>query len=156
MGVGIAMKHRRQLSSRFTVYWWTYRSSTPFVTKTGPGSRGFVLTSKTFYMHRLTVHFKGPTVWKWFTSLAAIENHRCPNESVCSYASLFVWGPGRKRFTPMYFHLTKYFRCTHLVYDVFYHPPPPPPQPFCHYTVYALFYNNYCVIMKKKNEGTRA
>ena len=37
-----------------------------------------------------TPHFMCPTVWKWSTSLAAIENHRCPNESGCSYASLFV------------------------------------------------------------------
>ena len=58
------------------------------------GSRGFartpLFTSKRFYMHRLTVHFKCPTVWKWSTSLAAIENHRCPNESDYSYASFFV------------------------------------------------------------------
>ena len=30
------------------------------------------------------VHFKCPTVWTWSTS------HRCPNESGCSYARLFV------------------------------------------------------------------
>ena len=58
------------------------------------GSRGFartpLFTSKIFYIHRLSVYFKCPIVLKWSTSLAAIENHHCPNESGCSYASLFV------------------------------------------------------------------
>ena len=31
------------------------------------------------------VHFKYPTIEKWYTSLAVIENHRCPYESGCSY-----------------------------------------------------------------------
>ena len=62
-------------------------------------SRGFARTpllgSKWFYIHRLTVYFKCPTVWKWFTSLAAIENHCLQNGSGSgsSYAShLFSHG----------------------------------------------------------------
>ena len=31
-----------------------------------------------------------PIVLKWSTSLTAIENHHHPNESGCSYVSLFV------------------------------------------------------------------
>ena len=62
--------------------------------KGGGGSRGFtqtpLLTSKRFYEHLLTVHFKCPTIWKWFTSFVAIENHHCSNKSGCSYASLFM------------------------------------------------------------------
>ena len=42
----------------------------------------------------LTVHFKCPTVGKWSTtgtsSLAAVENHRCPSKSGCSYVGLFL------------------------------------------------------------------
>ena len=38
-------------------------------------------------LYTLTAHFKYPTVWKWSTILAAIENHRCPNESGCSYST---------------------------------------------------------------------
>ena len=62
-------------------------------------SRGFARTpllgSKRFYIHHLTVYFKCPTVWKWSTSLTAIENHRLQNESGSgsSYAShLFSHG----------------------------------------------------------------
>ena len=62
------------------------------------GSRGFevvcsnppFLASKRFYMHRLTVHFKCPTVWNWSTSLDAIENYCRQNNSSCSYASLLM------------------------------------------------------------------
>ena len=50
------------------------------------GCSNLPFTSKRCYIHRLTVHFKCPTV----TSLAAIENHRCPNESGCNYTSLFI------------------------------------------------------------------
>ena len=44
------------------------------------------------------VHFEYPTVWKWSTSLAAMENHHCPNVSGCDYmqyASSFHGGPAR-------------------------------------------------------------
>ena len=45
--------------------------------------------SEDFIYTALTVHFKCPTVGKWSTSsLTAIENHRCPSESGCSYAGL--------------------------------------------------------------------
>ena len=58
------------------------------------GSRGFartpLLASIRFYIHGLTVHFKCPTIWNWFTSLAAIENHSRSNECGCSYSSLFM------------------------------------------------------------------
>ena len=43
------------------------------------------LASKKFYAHRLAVHFKCPTIWKCSNSLAAIENHHCPNKSGYSY-----------------------------------------------------------------------
>ena len=56
-------------------------------------SRGFewtpFLVSK-IYTYRLTVYFKCPSVWSWSTSLAAIENHCCPNKSGCNYVSLFM------------------------------------------------------------------
>ena len=46
----------------------------------------------------LTAHFKWPTVGKWSTStLAAIENHRCPSKSGCSYAALFIEDQRRTR-----------------------------------------------------------
>ena len=64
----------------------------------GGGSRGFVrtplLASKNFIYTALTGHFKCPTVGKWSTtgtnSLAAVENHRCPSKSGCSYVGLFL------------------------------------------------------------------
>ena len=57
------------------------------------GSSGFertpLLASRRFIYTALTVHFKCPTVRKWSTSsLTAIENHRCPSKSGCSYAGL--------------------------------------------------------------------
>ena len=70
------------------------------------GSRGFartpLLISKRFYIHRLAVHFKCPTVRKWSSSLASIENHRCPNESGYSYASSFVEDQRGKRVEGVY------------------------------------------------------
>ena len=45
---------------------------------------------KIFDIHRLTAHFKCPTIRKWSTSLAAIEKHCCPNESGCSSANLLM------------------------------------------------------------------
>ena len=49
---------------------------------------------KDFLYIALTVHFKCPTVGKWSTtgtsSLAAVENHRCPSKSGCSYVGLFL------------------------------------------------------------------
>ena len=50
-----------------------------------------LLASKRFYIHRLTVHFKCPTIWKWSTSLAIIiENHHFPNRIGYSYVSWFM------------------------------------------------------------------
>ena len=65
-------------------------------------SRGFartpLLASKRFIYTALTVHFKWLTIGKWSTSsLAAIENHRCPSKSGCSYAGLFLEGQPRTR-----------------------------------------------------------
>ena len=57
----------------------------------GGGGGGFegvrsLLASKRFYIHRL--HILSPLHLKVVHySLAAIENHSCPNESGCSYAS---------------------------------------------------------------------
>ena len=49
-----------------------------------------LVASKGFFIHRLTAHFKCPTVGNWSTSsLAAIENHR-KNKSGCSCACLFI------------------------------------------------------------------
>ena len=49
---------------------------------------------KDFIYTALTVHFKWPTVGKWSTtgtsSLAAVENHRCPSKSGCSNVGLFL------------------------------------------------------------------
>ena len=39
-----------------------------------------LLSSKRFYMHHLTVHFERSTIWNWFSSLHAIENHCRPNK----------------------------------------------------------------------------
>ena len=45
--------------------------------------------SEDFIYTALTVHFKCPTIGKLSTSsLTAIENHRCPSKSGCSYAGL--------------------------------------------------------------------
>ena len=35
---------------------------------------------KRFYMHHLTVYFERSTIWNWFSSLHAIENHCRPNK----------------------------------------------------------------------------
>ena len=44
---------------------------------------------KILYTLLFTKYFKCPTVGKWSTSsLTAIENHRCPSKSGCSYAGL--------------------------------------------------------------------
>ena len=49
---------------------------------------------KDFIYTALTVHFKCPTVGQWSTtgtsSLAAVENHRYPSKSGCSYVGLFL------------------------------------------------------------------
>ena len=74
------------------------------------GSRGFartpLLASKRFYTHCFNCTlFKCLTIGKWSTSsLAAIENHRCPSKSGCSYADLRTMlcrTRARKLFTPL-------------------------------------------------------
>ena len=72
----------------------------------GGGSRGSLeppfWSPKDFIYTALTVHFKCPTVGKWSTtgtsSLAAVENHRCPSKSGCSYQCLTR---ARKPFTAL-------------------------------------------------------
>ena len=56
-----------------------------------------------FIYTALIVHFKCPTIGKWSTSsLTAIENHRCPSKSGCSYAGLKTNAErARKLFTPL-------------------------------------------------------
>ena len=61
---------------------------------------------KRFYIHCFNCTVKCPTVGKWFTSsLATIENHRCPSKAGCSYAGLFLEDQRRMRtrklFTPL-------------------------------------------------------
>ena len=71
----------------------------------GGGSRGFVrtplLASKNFIYTALTGHFKCPTVGKWSStctsSLAAVENHRCPSKSGCRYVGSFLEDQRPKR-----------------------------------------------------------
>ena len=65
------------------------------------GSKGFaripLLDSKRFCF---TVQLKCATVWKWSTSLAAIENHHRPSKCGCSYATrLFTEDRSRKLLT---------------------------------------------------------
>ena len=61
------------------------------------GSRGFartpLLAPKRFYIHCYS------TFWVPYrsTSLAAIENYRCPSKSGCSYAGLFLEDQHRTR-----------------------------------------------------------
>ena len=52
------------------------------------------------FIHRLAVHFKFYAVCRWSTSLAAIENHHCPNKFGYNYAPR-----GSVRYT----HLRKQF-----------------------------------------------
>ena len=53
------------------------------------GCSTIVLASKRSCIHRLTVHFKCPTAWKWSTNLTDIES--------CSYAGLFIADQRRTR-----------------------------------------------------------
>ena len=65
----------------------------------GGGVRG-VRSNPPFGLQKIlyTVHFKCLTIGKWSTSsLAAIENHRCPSKSGCCYAGLFLEGQPRTR-----------------------------------------------------------
>ena len=58
------------------------------------GSRGFartpLLAPKRFYMQCYSTFY-------WSTSLAAIENYRCPSKSGCSYAGFFLEDQHRTR-----------------------------------------------------------
>ena len=63
----------------------------------------------TTFIHCLAVHFKFFTVCRWSTSLAVIENHRCPNEFSYNYAPN---GPVR------YTHLSSLCRCNTCVKEI--------------------------------------